>query len=77
MDILLDARQLETREDAHPYLKKMLSFPEYYGGTLDSLHDCLTEMGQTRIRFLSLPCPFPCRPTDRRKGKSRGYPSTR
>ena len=55
MDILLDARQLETREDAHPYLKKMLSFPEYYGGTLDSLHDCLTEMGRTRIRFLSLP----------------------
>ena len=55
MDILLDARQLETRETAHPYLKKMLSFPEYYGGTLDSLHDCLTEMGRTRIRFVGLP----------------------
>lgn len=54
MDILLDARRLTAREEAHRYLKEMLSFPEYYGRNLDSLHDCLTELGRTRIRFIGL-----------------------
>lgn len=54
MDILLDARRLTVREEVHRYLKEMLSFPEYYGGNLDSLHDCLTEMGPARIRFIGL-----------------------
>ena len=42
--IELDGRELLTKEQAHPYLKRTLDLPEYYGGNLDALHDCLTEL---------------------------------
>ncbi len=42
--IELEGRQLLTKETAHPYLKRALDLPEYYGNNLDALHDCLTEL---------------------------------
>ena len=27
-------------------LAQQLAFPEWYGGNLDALHDCLTEIGE-------------------------------
>ena len=29
----------------HENLARAFGFPEYYGGNLDALHDCLTEIG--------------------------------
>ena len=49
--IILDASKMNNREEAHSYLKEMLSFPDYYGNNLDALYDCLTEMGRTEICF--------------------------
>ena len=34
---------VETKKDAHKVIKEALGFPEYYGGNLDALYDCLTE----------------------------------
>ena len=42
--IELDGRELLTREQTHPYLKRVLDLPAYYGSNLDALHDCLTEL---------------------------------
>lgn len=30
--------------DIHRVLKDSLNFPDYYGGNLDALYDCLTDM---------------------------------
>lgn len=48
--VVLDGRRLRRKEAAHAYLKKKLSFPDYYGGNLDALYDCLTDVSaQTEI----------------------------
>lgn len=50
--IELDAQKMGSRKSAHEYLREMLSFPEYYGGNLDALHDELTARS-LRVRFIS------------------------
>lgn len=45
--IIIDGREMKTREDAHIYLAKVLSLPDYYGRNLDALHDCLTDINET------------------------------
>lgn len=30
----------------HPVLAEAFDFPAWYGGNLDALHDCLTEIGE-------------------------------
>ncbi|MHB1454288.1 MAG: barstar family protein [Saccharofermentanales bacterium] len=44
--IVIDGNEMRTREDAHAYLSRRLSFPDYYGQNLDALHDCLGEIGE-------------------------------
>lgn len=44
MHVILDARKLSTKEEAHAYLKKVFRFPEYYGHNLDALYDSLTDL---------------------------------
>ncbi|MGN0334086.1 MAG: barstar family protein [Lachnospiraceae bacterium] len=47
--IVLDGNILADGFAAQNYLKEKLDFPEYYGGNLDALHDCLAEMKDVEI----------------------------
>lgn len=51
--LTLDARILDNRETAHPYLKAMLPLPSHYGCNLDALYDCLTDLPETTVRFVN------------------------
>ena len=53
MKIVLDALKLQTKSEAHAYLKEMFQFPEYYGSNLDALYDCLTDLGTTQVQFIN------------------------
>ena len=47
--IVLDGRRMEDREGLHAELKQKLSLPEYYGGNLDALNDCLSERREREL----------------------------
>ena len=49
MRIVLDALCMDEKETAHRYLKEKMQFPDYYGGNLDALYDCLTEAEEMEI----------------------------
>ena len=49
MRIVLDALGMEEKETAHTYLKEKLRLPDYYGGNLDALYDCLTDEEEMEI----------------------------
>lgn len=40
----LDWEEMQDAEAAHEYLGRKFEFPEYYGGNLDALYECLTEI---------------------------------
>ena len=40
----VDFSNVENYWDIHKILKNSLNFPDYYGGHLDALYDCLTDM---------------------------------
>ncbi len=42
--LTVDLSGVKTAEQLHEELKKAFEFPEYYGGNLDALHDCLTDI---------------------------------
>ena len=44
MTAIIDGSTIETREQLHDALAAQLALPEYYGRTLDALHDCLTDV---------------------------------
>lgn len=50
--IVLDIGKLN--EEKHTYLKELFGFPEYYGGNLDSLYECLSEMNERKIVVTNL-----------------------
>ena len=45
MMIILDGSRMTDREALHGELKAKLQLPDYYGGNLDALNDCLGERG--------------------------------
>lgn len=50
--IVIDGQFMTSKENAHNYLAKRLSFPDYYGKNLDALHDCLLDIStKTDIVF--------------------------
>ncbi|MBO5355785.1 MAG: barstar family protein [Clostridia bacterium] len=40
----IDFSNVKYYMEVHPILQRALDFPEYYGGSLDALWDCLTDM---------------------------------
>ena len=53
MKVVLDALRLQRKDEAHKYLREALNFPEYYGGNLDALYDCLTELDDIAVEFVN------------------------
>lgn len=50
---VLDGAALRSMAEVHAALARQLSFPDWYGGNLDALHDCLTELHEeTEISVL-------------------------
>ena len=41
---IIDGNSVTSMEDIHKVLAQQLEFPEWYGGNLDALHDCLTDL---------------------------------
>ena len=46
MRFVLDGGSVGNCETLHRVLAAGLQFPDWYGGNLDALHDCLTEINQ-------------------------------
>ena len=44
MRFVLDLSACESAADVHRALADGLHFPAWYGGNLDALHDCLTDL---------------------------------
>lgn len=50
--LTVDLSGIKTVEELHAALKEAFEFPEYYGGNLDALHDCLTDITEpTEVTF--------------------------
>lgn len=43
MEIILDFKNINSKEELHTYLQQQLHLPDNYGKNLDALHDCLSE----------------------------------
>ena len=41
---IIDGNAVTSMEEIHKSLAEQLGFPEWYGGNLDALHDCLTDL---------------------------------
>jgi len=51
--ITLDIRDWTDRAAAHRAIAQAMAFPAWYGGNLDALADCLSELGpQTHVVLL-------------------------
>ena len=46
-NLTVDLSGIKTVEDLHNELKEAFEFPDYYGGNLDALHDCLMDIAVT------------------------------
>ncbi len=57
-EITINLAPVSDKKELHALLSKALAFPEWYGGNLDALYDCLTgvfeETEITIINFGSL-----------------------
>lgn len=52
-EVLLDGGAIESREALHTALAQALEFPAWYGGNLDALFDCLTDLSEDTVIRLS------------------------
>ena len=43
-EYVLNLKGLYSKDKIHARIKSVFAFPEYYGGNLDALHDCLTDI---------------------------------
>ena len=51
--VIINGAAVTSMADIHRILAEELAFPEWYGGNLDALHDCLTEIHEeTAIAIL-------------------------
>ena len=51
--ITLDGSRMTDRAAIHTELKKKLKLPDYYGGNLDALNDCLGEHRERELIVLT------------------------
>ena len=50
---VIDGASVTSMEDIHKTLAQQLDFPDWYGGNLDALHDCLTDLHEeTEVSIL-------------------------
>ena len=47
--IVLDGKRMTGRAQTHAELKEKLALPDYYGGNLDALNDCLCERREREL----------------------------
>ena len=47
--IILDGKRMGDRDALHAELKEKLGLPDYYGGNLDALNDCLGERREKEL----------------------------
>ena len=47
--IVLDGARMGSRAEMHSQLREKLSLPDYYGGNLDALNDCLGERTEREL----------------------------
>lgn len=47
--MMIDGAVLQSKEHLHEIFAWELSLPEWYGGNLDALHDCLTDIAQDTV----------------------------
>ena len=47
--IILDGGRMGDRESLHAHLKDRMNLPDYYGGNLDALNDCLGERAEKEL----------------------------
>ena len=53
-EVTVTAAECCSQEQLHSFLKESLDFPEYYGGNLAALADCLSEMGRPTLITISI-----------------------
>ena len=46
LEVTITASQCTSEEILHTYIKEQLDFPDYYGGNLAALADCLSSIGR-------------------------------
>lgn len=44
MKIVIDGKNIDTKEMLHSHIASGLDFPQWYGENLDALYDCLTDI---------------------------------
>ena len=51
--IMLNGDRFTSKQAAHKYIAEALHFPAHYGGNLDALADCLSELPKNTAVVLS------------------------
>ena len=51
---VIDFTSVDSAGKAHGLIKKSLDFPEYYGGNLDALYDCLSDLPACEIELCNV-----------------------
>lgn len=58
-NMILDLSDVVTKEELHEKLKLFFDFPKYYGGNLDAMYDCLTDISEETNVTIILPEHWP------------------
>lgn len=52
-EIIISCDRVDSPREFHRLLARELHFPEWYGGNLDALYDCLTQISsETKLRLV-------------------------